>query len=226
MPSEQKPSLADIMLQKVLGLIPARVKEDAINLVGGSPLAGRIFDSAALVPPDRPYLKQYLRPQEDVLKPQTLRPSALTNADPSLPWRQSSTSDEFTGRFRPKVGDDASPEDEDRSPVIPLEEIFKLRPGQIMEKVMILPKDMQMVSDPYDEPFVGLGHYTGSIGRDQDGPFYSVYDKWDFNSPVLKPLVRQLMDRMGKPFHIYDRFDIQPSDDEPAYKATLKRRTR
>lgn len=56
----------------------------------------------------------------------------------------------------------------------------------------------------------GLGHYTASLGRDDKGPYASLYDVWDFDSPMIKSgIVQKLMGLIGTPYTVYDRFDVK-----------------
>ena len=36
-----------------------------------------------------------------------------------------------------------------------------------------------------------------------------MYDKWDFDSPVVSPIMKEMMGRTGKGFHVYDRYPLR-----------------
>jgi len=68
-----------------------------------------------------------------------------------------------------------------------------------------------------------LGDFTKSIGKDESGYYFSLYDKYDFGpqygdkytggSKVGK-VAAGLLDKAGHPFHIYDRFYFDPETGE------------
>jgi hypothetical protein len=80
-------------------------------------------------------------------------------------------------------------------------------------------------------PKVDLAHYTLSAGRDDQGVYVSVFDVWDFEGGYetfymgkqgfleqmrnpLKSLQPAMMQAVGNPFAIYDRYYIPDTDIE------------
>lgn len=182
-----------------------------IKKVGSSPfIANKLFGTDEMVPPDEPYLKQYMQPEKDILAQQRLRPTRLTVTD-VLPWRSSSMPDAMAAILRREpLGGSNAPEARPFSAkdALTIEDLNQLAAGQLLENVYPI-----STGSSATEGLVGLGHFTSSVGRDPRGPYLSVYDKWDFGSPVVTPLVGALMKRVGQPYHIYDRFDIEPESD-------------
>jgi hypothetical protein len=96
------------------------------------------------------------------------------------------------------------------------------------QKALSLKEGESMRSDVSIHPGIDLGRYTKSIGRDKEGIYASLFDVWDFNpdeydygweqdeprpeSGILKNLTDPtyvqpwLMDQVGKPFAVYNRF--------------------
>ena len=63
-----------------------------------------------------------------------------------------------------------------------------------------------------------FGGVVQSIGKDMEGPYASMYDKWDFDSPVINPLIGALLNRVGQPFHIYGRKRLSKNPVTGEYK--------
>lgn len=160
------------------------------------PVLQKIFDSDTLVEEDLPYLKQFLNPDQTTLKPTTDRPVSLTVAAPG-------------GWYKP-----------DDYVVNELSQL-KLKPGIIDQ---LQPGGIKRLDY---ENLGGLGNFTGSVGKDSHGkPYFSVYDKWDFESPVISPLVNEVMKRVGQPYNVYEKFDLAPmptSDQNIELWQTLRR---
>lgn len=159
------------------------------------PLSMRSGLGDGFVPDDEPYLRQFLGvPKEGGLIPTDVRPSNLKVSD-SLPWYQP-TANPLTMVVK-HPGNTSTPKayrDLDSNL------IDRLLPGQT------LPIEHDQAP--------GLGGYTASIGKHPDGrPYASVYDKWDFDSPVIKPTVGKLLDKLGKPFHVYGRYPLIKQGD-------------
>jgi hypothetical protein len=155
---------------------------------GQNPIASAL-GSDGYTPDDGPYLRQYMGiPEDGGLLPTDLRPTRLQITD-NLPW------------YRPVV----SPIDEIRTKTTKysIPRTSAISTGNI---------DTMKAGDviPLKSPAVpGLGHFTGSIGMGESGrPFLSVYDKWDFDSPVISPLMERMMTTVGKPFHVYERYPL------------------
>lgn len=142
-----------------------------------------------LYPQDRPYLEQFLG--KETLFPQTMRPTQLHVNDRARWFKPDpSNEDVWPGtNFKP------SPRFYDRNDPtgrrIQSDEIDQMPVG----KVIPLATDR----------IGGLSGYLGSIGKDKAGPYVSIYDKWDFDSPLVNTLVGRMMDTVGTPFHVYDR---------------------
>ena len=141
----------------------------------------RVLRTDPYTPGDEPYLRQYL----GVPKKGGLIPTDLRpsrlDIKDNLPWYRLSS-----------------------NPVKSLEgitdaQVEGLRIGDILEL-------------PQAPPVPGLGHYTASVAKGTSGqPFLSVYDKWDFESPVISPLMKSIMDKVGKGFHLYERYPLTKS---------------
>ena len=100
------------------------------------------------------------------------------------------------------------------------------------QKALSLKEGEAMRADINIDPDTDLGRYTTSIGRDKEGIYASLFDVWDFNPDeydygwrhnkkgskpeleggILKNLTDPtyvqpwLMDQVGKPFAVYNRF--------------------
>ena len=96
------------------------------------------------------------------------------------------------------------------------------------QKALRLKEGEAMRADVSIHPGIDLGRHTKSIGRDKEGIYASLFDVWDFNpdeydygweqdeprpeSGILKNLTDPtyvqpwLMDQVGKPFAVYNRF--------------------
>lgn len=148
-----------------------------------------------LTPDDLPYLRQFMG-LENTLTPTTLRPSHLSVRD-NKPWYIPV----LNPLTPPQVGHGTQP---------PL----RTKAGNVSnEQLQNLPIGGLIPLETYNGP--GLGHYTGSIGKDEQGPYASVYDNWDFKSPVVGGLMEKLMGLVGKDYHIYGRYPIELTDKGP-----------
>ena len=166
-----------------------------------SPEAGpnpipKLLNTDGYTPDDEPYLRQFMGvPKDGGLIPTNLRPTKLgrnLSVEDGLPW------------YRPAVS--------------PIDQILSKVPrtvGVIPKTTAIASGDINTMSigDVVDlkTPAVpGLGHFKASVGKGESGrPYLSVYDNWDFDSPVITPLIQQLMGRVGKGFHVYERYPLQ-----------------
>lgn len=179
---------------------PANPLTWLLKAVASNPMiANKVFNTDEMVPPDEPYLDQFLNPQREVLPRQDLRPSSLSNPA-ALMWRQTSLPNALTALLH-GGGTDYEPGER----LLTWAEIERLRPGTIVNP--IYPTSAENADS---EGIVGMGHFAGSVGKDATGPYWSAYDKWDFDSPVVNPLVRMMLHRIGTPYHVYDRFDVTP----------------
>ena len=153
---------------------------------GQNPIA-QALRTDPYTPDDEPYLRQFMGiPKNGGLTPTNLRPKSLTAKD-NLPW------------FKPSYNIYESYNQSDLRKLLPTNTIDNL-PANGVHKLLL----------PQFKAIPGLGHYTGSIGKNASGdPFLSIYDKWDFESPVIGPLVERLMGKVGQGFHIYDRYPLQ-----------------
>lgn len=74
-------------------------------------------------------------------------------------------------------------------------------------------------SDPSNTDF-GLGRSTISAALDENGePYLSVFDSWDFDEKgstqqPLDSLYRAVLQRLGKPYNVYERLPIRPISKE------------
>lgn len=154
-----------------------------------------LLNSDGYVPEDEPYLRQYMGiPKNGGLIPQEVRPTRLgidLAAEDGLPW------------YRPANS--------------PIDKILTKAPrgiGEIPKTTAIAAGDIANMGAGdvigLRTPMVpGLGHYKASVGKGKSGrPYLSVYDKWDFDSPVITPLIQQLMNRAGQGFHTYERYPL------------------
>ena len=71
-------------------------------------------------------------------------------------------------------------------------------------------------------PKLDIGSYTLSAGKDDQGTYISLFDVWDFGkgytekwlkgSSFLQQMQAPLMEAVGQPFAIYDRYYIPETD--------------
>ena len=155
---------------------------------GQNPIA-QALRTDPYTPDDEPYLRQFMGiPKNGGLIPADLRPSKLTVND-NLPWFRPSQYPFPEGPLQNSNGMYSTPIDTSR--------VDNLKPGQIL--------DFENA-----KAWPGLGHFKASISKSEAGnPFLSVYDKWDFDSPVISPLMERLMNKAGKGFHVYERYPLQ-----------------
>lgn len=60
---------------------------------------------------------------------------------------------------------------------------------------------------------LGLGAATHSLGQDEKGPYYSIFDSWDFDEPWASgapAFLNEAVKKSGTPFNIYDRIYFPP----------------
>lgn len=62
-----------------------------------------------------------------------------------------------------------------------------------------------------DGDFMVMGNYRLSLGTDAKGVYLSYYDKWDLNTTRIS-----VIDRVWKPFEIYDRLYFDPKSFAPS----------
>ena len=148
--------------------------------------------SDGLVSGDKPYLEQFLG--EGELMPTDMRPSAL-NANDNLPWYRPKSQINFPITTT-NPGSDYSGTARD-SYYVSTPQIDAMKQGDVM--------------DLGYRNFEGVGHAKLSLGKDEKGPYASIYDKWDFDSPVIHPVVGKILGMMGKPYHVYDRYRLAKS---------------
>ena len=157
---------------------------------GENPIA-QMLNTDGYTPDDEPYLRQFMGiPKDGGLIPTDLRPKGLTVND-NLPWyRPSGSPIDHIATKAPMIGR--------------LPRTTALAQGNIdeMGNESIVPLKTPTVP--------GLGHFTASVGKNESGnPYLSVYDKWDFNSPVVDPLIKAMLERTGAGFHVYERYPLQ-----------------
>ena len=168
---------------------------------GQNPIA-QMLRTDPYTPGDEPYLRQFMGiPKDGGLIPTDLRPKSLTVKD-NLPWYRPAAYPypDVPLKFSPDVNDINFNYHRNTEP------IDNLKPGEIL-------------GFPNYRAQPGLGHFKSSISKSQSGePFLSVYDKWDFESPVVHPLVQKMLDKVGKGFHVYERYPLRkgPSGYEVA----------
>jgi hypothetical protein len=104
-----------------------------------------------------------------------------------------------------------------------LEKISNLKKGEVVK----IPHHSVGIINNLD-----LGEYTVSAGKDNKGTYVSIYDTWDFGpgygrsyvkrgpSTLLKEMQPTLMNMIGNPFAIYDRYYIP----QEKFKSELQRR--
>lgn len=153
--------------------------ERLITSVGMDKNIPKKLGSQGMVEKDKPFLKQFLRPQEDILPKTSARPKSLT--DQSGVWRRL-----------------ASPEPQKF--VVSNKDIEDLLTG----RKKVTPLGPQVTAG-------GLGGYVPSMSLDPKGDLYaSIYDKWDFDSPNIHPIVGKVLDLIGSPYHVYQRYSMRP----------------
>lgn len=76
------------------------------------------------------------------------------------------------------------------------------------------------------DPVDGLGQFVISGSTDAKGPYLSVYDHWDLDSPNVPKLLGKIGDKLlGNPYVVYDQFDVAPDPTSGnSGRLTLKRR--
>lgn len=184
--------MPDSLLQTLINRAREMVhngEESIVAKLGSIPRVADLLKSDSFEPDlDRPYLKQYFHPERDILSPQSLRPTQLSNI-PNVPFR--------------RFGDIESPEKYDI--------VQRPRKDGSLE-----PPTTSELRNKLGMLEWGMGHNTKSIGVDNNGqPYLSIYDLWDFDSPVLGNLAQALLKRTGQPYAIYDRYPIERSWEEP-----------
>ena len=157
---------------------------------GQNPIA-QALRTDPYTPDDEPYLRQYMGiPKDGGLIPTDLRPSKLTVKD-SLPWYRPSEYPFPEGPLQFGAKETTLNSTRNLGP------IDNLKAGEILDF-------------PNSKAWPGLGHFKASISKGKTGnPFLSVYDKWDFDSPVISPLMKSLMERAGKGYHVYERYPLE-----------------
>lgn len=155
---------------------------ELISRIGQNKPLQKLTHTNGVVEGDEPYLKQFLG--DGQLMPTTDRPTHLTQHD-NLPWYKPAVQysfpighgqDEYDTNF--DFATDA--------------QINGVKKGDVL--------DLGYRNTP------GLGHMKVSVGRDDTGPYASIYDTYDFaNSPTVHPLVGKILGMLGSPYHVYDR---------------------
>ena len=150
---------------------------------GENPIA-RLLGTDPYTPDDEPYLRQYMGISKDGgLTPTDIRPTKV-KVDDDLSWYRPS-SNPFDAVINGKP-----------APPIPAHFVERLLNGE------------STVVPTGNVP--GLGHFIASVAKNSKGnPYLSVYDKWDFDSSVVSPIMRVLMGRVGKGFHTYERYPLK-----------------
>jgi hypothetical protein len=202
------------------GMRPADTKpsgsflEDLMAAVSHSPIGSIIAGKySGMLPADKPYLHQYLNPDEDSIPKQTLRPANAPNmAKMDGEWRRTLLPDHFKGKL-------------DGKSVYDVTQLTK--PEKVAFTVLGADNDKDVIDTMHG--LQGLGNTQAYIGNDAQGPYLSMLDRWDFDSPSVKPVIGKLMDTLlGKPYNIYDRFDMKDTDspkgDFPYYVQEFNRR--
>ena len=157
---------------------------ELIKRAGRNPAIQRALRSDGIVEGDEPYIDQFLGKEN--LFPTDERPSHLNITD-RLPWYRPTKPPRFVAEY---VNDELPGMSGMKRPVTD-SEIQSLSPGNIIEL-------------GYGN-FPGYGHAKLSIGKDNRGPYASLYDKYDFESPVIHPVVSRIMSMVGKPYHVYSK---------------------
>lgn len=160
-------------------------------IIGASKLGSR---REQMVEEDFPYLRQFVKPDQHVLEDQHLRPvNAPKMVKENVRWKRTTLPDKFMGSVR--VWNSSSPT------ALP----------QILADPNTLTKDPRPASIvALANGLDGLGEHTTTAAKDNVGPYVSVLDKWDFSSPNIGKIKGFIMDKlMGKPFAVYDQFNIE-----------------
>lgn len=167
-------------------------------------------DVAGMVKEDLPYWEQYITPEQGQLKPQRLRPQSGT-IPPGQPVWQTQLPDQFSAGF------------------VQLPENTYIEPGQKLPRANITAEQLNALpiggiisnvepsykSTRDTRTLRGLGRYTGSIGRDEEGLYWSPYDRWDMKSEGIPTWLRSMIEAMGpQDFTVYDRFRMTPRGSE------------
>ena len=155
------------------------------SLGSNETITNSLFDTAPMIPDDRSFLRQFLHPDKDIFPVQSERPTKL-NKLPNLPFKQIAQDEGTTFNNLSAVLNPTSGEinlwDNRKSPFTKHAYI----PGQS-----------------------ALGEHVTSFGRDETGPYMSLYDIWDFDSPVVGKTIGKLLNNLGQPYAVYNRYPLE-----------------
>jgi len=158
------------------------------------------------------FLKQKTMQQAN-LKPQTARPTKISQRFKDLPT--------VTIKEHTKV----LPVSDERWSDEVLKKLKNLKKGEVIkfpeagENVSV---DGVRAGGVGIRPKLDIGSYTLSAGKDDQGTYISLFDVWDFGkgyvekylkgSSFLQQMQAPLMEAVGQPFAIYDRYYIPETD--------------
>ena len=158
----------------------------------------------------RKQAQQYMRPNEDILPRQPLRPTSLTKFT-NQPFRSVA---EYlpTGIILPPsvagkhIADVSLPKKLDQTAAN-----FRENPD-VIKGLRLAPGSMGTIFGGLGSN-LGLGQNTVSIGGDPQHPYVSIFDSWDDPSGIPE------IDQKGTPFNVYDRipFQLGPDNTIPEY---------
>ena len=154
------------------------------------------------------FLKQKTMQQAN-LKPQTARPTKVSQRFKDLPTVTIKEHTEVLPVTNERWSDEV------------LKKLKNLKKGEVIQ----FPEH---VEEGPTQPGIGInpqldiGSYTLSAGKDDQGTYISLFDVWDFGkgyvekylkgSSFLQQMQAPLMEAVGQPFAIYDRYYIPETD--------------
>lgn len=190
---------------------PRGIKERIVDAaIAVDQMTGGRLDTGGLMEEDRPFLTQFLHPEVDHLPKTTDRPTELTKWPAVTDWRRLPADFRSTHeRAQGYAGDEIDITKTNAAGLAPV------TAGDLQQWPHV---DGTVEHGRPNIP--GLGHFTTSIGKDARGPYLSVYDVWDFDSQGK--IVEAGMGMLGKPYAIYERFDLEPTARAGTFR--LKRR--
>jgi len=149
--------------------------------------------------------------QQANLKPQTARPTKISQRFKDLPT--------VTIKEHTKV----LPVSDERWSDEVLKKLKNLKKGEVVQFPESAEEGVPTQHAGIGiRPQLDIGSYTLSAGKDDQGTYISLFDVWDFGkgytekwlkgSSILQQMQAPLMEAVGQPFAIYDRYYIPETD--------------
>ncbi len=177
--------------------ITADLMTELLKRVSTTKIGQQVAQSDGMVPGDEPYLQQFFG--KPVLQEQKLRPIKPPK-DSSGAW--------YKPLLPPMAEQYIDAKTIDNLPIGGVAAIDTM-PSSVVLGV----NEGTFVNTP------GLGHVKMSVGKNEQGPYMSMYDKYDFKSPIIHELLGRMMDKIGTPYHVYDRYPLKREGNQYIWKA-------